>query len=139
MIRRDMLTTLGVGSAGVLLASRTTRADQESEDRSHLEVMGRCVAICNEASLHCLEALKSSPEQADHHARANRLMVDCQAICATTAVLMARKSPLLSYAHRACADSCRDCAEECAKGRDEIMRRCTEICRECEARCRETL
>ena len=54
-----------------------------------------------------------------------------------TATLMARSSPYAKYAHRACADACRDCAAACEGQQDEIMKECVKACRDCEKVCRQ--
>jgi hypothetical protein len=64
-------------------------------------------------------------------------VIACQASCVLTATLTARSSPMADYAHKACADACRDCAAACEGHKDDIMTGCVKACRECEEVCRQ--
>lgn len=142
MERRELLALLGVGAAG-LLTTGTARADDDKDEKhkehhAHMKTMGECALICNMTTAHCLaEAAKEDCKHRDVHIKAAAMTNDCQTFCVQAVTLMARHSPLAAYAHKACADACRDCAEACAKGGDdEMMKKCAEICRECEKACR---
>ena len=138
MDRRDLLSALGAGVAGlVALSGGTARADQEQEHGEHVKTIGECVLVCNQAAHHCLSELKKGGPHAELHAKSHEAAMDCQAFCALTATLMARSSPYSKYAHRACADACRDCAAACEGQQDDIMKECVKACHECEKVCRQ--
>jgi hypothetical protein len=150
MERRELLSLLGVGAAGVMMSGTVRAADDKDHKdhkdhahgdmkqmHEHMKTMGECAMICNMTATHCLkEAVKDESKDREMHARAAAMANDCQTFCVQTVTLMARHSPLAEYAHKACADACRDCAEACSKGEDEMMKKCAEICRECEKACR---
>jgi hypothetical protein len=143
MDRREVLGWMGKGAAGLFVAGGAAAQAQEHDQHAghkrdeHMKIMGECIRACNEAAHHCLEQLKQgSGEHREHHAQAHELAMDCQAFCVLAATLMARSSPLASYAHQACAEACRCCADECEKGHGEIMKDCATRCRECEQMCR---
>jgi len=142
MERRELLTLLGAGAAGAMMGGAAKAAAPPDKDakmqehHAHMKTMGECAIICNMTAAHCLEALKKDTGNREVHAKAAALTNDCQTFCVQAVTLMARHSPLAEYAHRACADACRDCAEACEKGEDEVMKKCAEICRECERACR---
>ena len=138
MDRRDLLSALGAGAVGlVALGGGTARADQEHEHGEHVKTIGECALVCNQAAHHCLSELKKGGPHAELHAKSHEAAMDCQAFCALTATLMARSSPYSKYAHRACADACRDCAAACEGQQDEIMKECVKACHECEKVCRQ--
>ena len=139
MDRRELLGVLGAGAAGlVALGGGSARANQGGHEHDeHLGAIGHCAKVCNQAAHHCLGELKKGGPHAEHHARSHEATMDCQAFCALTAALMARSSPYARYAHRACADACRDCAAACVGQEDAIMKECVKACRECEKVCRE--
>lgn len=77
---------------------------------------------------HCLEA------GGDHTAPQHfRLMVDCAAICATTADFMLHKSQFQHQLCALCAEACIACAEDCA--RVGGMEACVAACRACAEHC----
>lgn len=141
MDRRELLTVLGAGAAGLAaMGGGTARADDHEghEHDGHIETIAECAKVCNEAAHHCLSELrKGGGEHAELHAKAHEAAMDCQAFCALTAMLTARGSPMAKYAHQACADACRDCAAACEGHEDQIMKECVEICRKCEQVCRQ--
>jgi len=142
MERRELLALLGAGAAGVWMTGSAKAGDEKDEKKmkehhAHMKTMGECAMICNMTSAHCLmELKKESSENRELHAKCAALTNDCQTFCVQAVTLMARHSPLAAYAHKACADACRDCAEACSKGDDEMMKKCADICRECERACR---
>jgi hypothetical protein len=140
MDRRELIGFMSAGAAGIFaagLGGAQTQVKQDDKLDEHLRIMGQCIRACNETARHCLDLLsKEDTTHREHHVRAQELTIDCQAFCVLTASLMARNSPLVVYAHQACAEACKTCAEECDKGQDEIMKQCAEKCRACEALCR---
>jgi hypothetical protein len=70
------------------------------------------------------------------HARALRLVADCEGFCRLSASMIARHSVLMMYSCAACADACRDCGQECAKFDDPAMKACAAACVACENSCR---
>lgn len=145
MERRELFTLFGAGAAGLMVGG-AARADDEKdgkkeahheEHHAHLKVMGECAAVCNMVAAHCVEELgKADAKDRELHAKIACATNDCQAFCILTAALMARHSPMMDYAHKACADACRDCAAVCEKSSNEKVKKCAEICRECERHCR---
>ena len=140
MDRRELLSVLGAGAAGlVAMSGSVVRAEQEQEHHQHddhIKTIGRCAMVCNEAAHHCLDQLKKGGPHAEYHAKAHEATMDCQAFCVLTASLVARSSPMAKYAHGACADACRDCAAACEGQQDQVMRECVEACGTCEKVCR---
>lgn len=140
MERRELLTLLGAGAAG-LVASGSARADDDDDkkkaDHDHMATMGRCAAACNMVTAHCLNEIhKGGSENSAALGKVATFTNDCQTFCIQALTLMARKSPMATYAHKACADACRDCADVCDKSSNEHIKKCAEICRECEKACR---
>lgn len=89
-----------------------------------------CAAICEETVQHCLEA------GGDHAAPDHiRLLLDCVAICRTSAGFMIRGSDLHSETCRACAETCARCAAACGQFDDEQMKACADLCRRCADSC----
>jgi hypothetical protein len=149
MRRREMMGVIGAGAAGVLAAGGTALGQQPDQftyksqlNRDHvrcLDACTACAAVCNEASHHCLSQLQRGSEGRQHHSEAHSLTMDCAAMCALSAELVARQSPFMAEQCNACTEACRRCADSCEKeqGQAEIMKECTRICRECEKACRE--
>ena len=137
MDRRNMLGVLAAGATG-LVAMSGSEAHAAHEHDGHLKILGECAKLCNEAAHHCLEQLKKgSGAHAEHHAKSHEAAMDCQSFCTLTAALMARMSPMAAYAHRACAEACKDCAAACEGHQDEIMKECVKACQDCEKMCRQ--
>jgi hypothetical protein len=140
-----MLGILSAGAAGIVaVGGGAAAADQAShaghashEHDGHIKILGHCIKVCNEAAHHCLQELSKGGSHAMEHVKSHEAAMDCQAFCVLTATLMARCSEMGKYAHRACADACRDCASACEGQRAEIMQECVKACRECEAMCRK--
>lgn len=80
------------------------------------------------AMTHCLEM--GGEHLAPQHFR---LMIDCAAICATTADFMLHKSQFHREVCRFCAIVCAECAEDCAKL--DGMEECVTACRACAEAC----
>jgi hypothetical protein len=148
MDRREWLGTLGVGAVG-FMAAGAEAADEPRRfvyhstlDKTHMECLDACTAcsaVCNEMSHHCLMQVEKGSSDREHHSRAHQLAADCATICAVSAGLVARQSPLMDVGCTACAEACRRCADHCEKGQDSaaVMKECARICRECERTCRE--
>jgi hypothetical protein len=88
-----------------------------------------CQKVClGLAMTHCLEM------GGDHVAPPHfRLMIDCAAICATTADFMLHKSQFHREMCALCATVCRTCAEDCA--RMDGMEECVAACHACSEAC----
>lgn len=142
MKRRELLAMTGVGAAGLLVSSSTRAAVADDAhdheiDHEHIKTVGECVILCNMAAHHCLDQLKKDDvKNRDLYAQAHAMTMGCQTFCVQVVTLVTQHSPLAKYAHRACADACRDCAAVCDKLDAEIMKKCAEACRACEKVCR---
>ena len=149
MNRRKVMSTLGLGAAGLALAEGTALAGLQEPKHEHghhhghhdghLKLMGECAVACNETAAHCLEQICAKEGDLESHAKVHQMAMDCQAFCVLSATMMARHSPLSKFAHEANAEACRACAEACDahKGDDPMVKHCGEMCRECEKACRE--
>lgn len=150
MDRRELLTIVGAGTAGLLAtggaaALAQDRGGQQQQHQhehhphhEHLQTLNACESICGRAAHHCLEQLRGGGQDAEAHALAHELAMDCQATCSLATDLTARGSKVAHYVHRACAEVCARCAEACEKaGDDEIMTECARICREAAEACRQ--
>jgi hypothetical protein len=140
MERRELLALLGAGAAGLMAGGTAKAGDDDKkkeEHHAHMKTMGECALICNMTAAHSLmELKKEGSENRELYAKVACATNDCQTFCVQAVTLMARHSPMAMYAHKACADACRDCAEACEKSQDEKIKKCAEICRECERACR---
>lgn len=140
MERRELLALLGAGAAGLMAGGTAKAGDDDKtkeEHHAHMKTMGECALICNMTAAHSLmELKKEGSENREQYAKVACATNDCQTFCVQAVTLMARHSPMAMYAHKACADACRDCAEACEKSQDEKIKKCAEICRECERACR---
>ncbi len=90
-----------------------------------------CHAVCLEMIPHCLD-------KGGRHAESKHvgLLLDCAAICQTSAGFMLRNSAFFADACRTCARLCDACAEDCAKFTDDKeMQRCADVCRKCAESC----
>lgn len=136
MDRRNMLGTLGAGAAGLVALGGTARAQEHAHD-DHGKALNECAAICGRAAHHCLGELRKGGGDAETHARAHELAMDCQQCCSLATDLTSRGSPVAHHAHAACAEVCRACAEGCEKvAGDKLMQDCARACREAEKHCR---
>ena len=95
---------------------------------------------CIDASLHCQKvclglAMTHCLETGGEHVAPQhfRLMIDCAAVCATTADFMLHKSQFDREMCRLCATVCRTCAEDCA--RLDGMEDCVKACNVCAEAC----
>ena len=139
MDRREWLSLLGAGAAGlVAVGGQTARAaEEEEQSEEQEECMKACVTCadeCNEAFRHCLKETENGHHE---HARTARLTLDCAEFCGMTACLISRGSELHALACRACADACKRCGDACTDMKGEAMKDCEQACRKCEAACRK--
>jgi hypothetical protein len=97
---------------------------------------------CIEAALACFNACQknadvslvaSDPEEVE----ATRLCLDCAAVSATCAVLVARSSDLSVAAAALCAAASERCVEEFACLKDPRWVECAKACQEAATRCRD--
>ena len=112
--------------------------DDEEEDMDAM--MEDCIANCLECQQTCLETIQYCLVQGGTHAEAShiRLLMDCAAICETSAGFMIRQSELHMRTCSVCAEVCARCAESCESFADDTsMERCAEICRACSESCAE--
>jgi hypothetical protein len=146
MDRRELLTTLGAGAAGLATLTQVAVGAEPEEHHHHrdkvhedcMKACGECAKVCNETAAHCLEMLKEGSGDRKIHARVHSLTMDCQEFCVLSATLIARDSELMQNSCEACADACHECAEACDKHpAAEIVKECAEKCRTCERSCRE--
>lgn len=100
-----------------------------------IEATMRALVHCHQTCLgmamtHCLEV-------GGEHARPQhlRLMLDCAAICSTTADFLARKSQFHTQLCAFCAEICETCGADCEKVGD--MQPCVDACRNAAGVCRE--
>jgi hypothetical protein len=90
-----------------------------------------CHSMCEQTLAHCLK-------QGGRHVEAERLqaLMDCIAICQTSASFMMRGSEFHHQTCAVCSDVCERCAESCEKlPNDAQMRACAEACRKCADSC----
>ena len=101
--------------------------------RNCIHACTACHHICQETLAHCLE--KGGRHADPAHIR---VLMDCSAICATSADFMLRNSEHYVRVCAVCAEICDRCAASCeAFGDDPEMRRCAEACRRCAESCRQ--
>ena len=81
------------------------------------------------AMTHCLD--EGGQHVAPQHFR---LMIDCAAMCATTADFIMHKSQFHRQLCGLCAEVCNACAQDCMKL--DGMEECVEACRKCAQACR---
>ncbi len=101
--------------------------------------MRECIQNCTECASVCLETVQHCLTMGGKHAEAShiRMLLDCAAICKTSAEFMLGTSPFHGRVCGVCAEVCRACAEDCQRmaDGDETMRRCAESCRKCAESC----
>jgi hypothetical protein len=132
--RRDILSALALGTAGVALAGNRAdaAADSGEDDAKHKAMMKSCCDICSECAEACNKAFHHCLEQAAAgklpHARMAQIALDCAAFCALSAELITRHSMLMAVSCRACADACRRCAQDCESfDTDLAMKMCVQV------------
>ena len=121
MKRRDMMTTLGAGAAGLAALSTTSAfAARQAEaahgrDKTHedcLKACSDCALKCDEAFHHCYVQVAEGKRD---HAKPLHLLSDCAGFCSLSACMIAKHSPLMAYSCESCADACRTTATEVEK------------------------
>src|SRR5487761_433162 len=149
MNRRNVLGVLG-GTAAALAreaaltqtrggrgrsSSRGSSGHRHSQATNECaEACSRCAQVCNETAHHCYE---EASEGEEGHLKALHYLVDCQAICATSAALCARQSPLMAYCCQSCASACEACIKVCEQMDDDEgqVEECIAALRECAESC----
>ena len=93
-----------------------------------------CHRVCTETAAHCLQM---GGKHADPHHIG--LLLDCAAICATSAGFLMRSSHFHSRTCGVCAEICGECAVECSKmaDADMTMKECADSCRRCAESCKK--
>jgi hypothetical protein len=141
MDRRELLGALGVTAAGLVAVSGAEARAQEAGGRAGRDIHEQCAEACvncekecNQGFHHCYQQVTAGKQE---HAKAMHLCVDCGDICGTSAKLVARMSPLMSYTCQACAECCDACIAECEKFQDAQMKETVEALRRCAKSCRE--
>lgn len=139
MHRRELLTTMGAATAG--LVAVTGGEAHAQEGRGGGDVHDRCAKDCAEAMVACNKGFHHCYQQVQagkrEHAKAMHLCVDCADICGTAAGLVARMSPLMTHTCRAAAECCEALIAECEKLGGAEMKGVMEHCRACVKSCRE--
>jgi predicted YcjX-like family ATPase len=104
----------------------------DKETTASIDACLDCHKAClGMAMTHCLEM--GGEHVAPPHFR---MMIDCAAICATTADFMLHKSEFHREMCRLCATVCRKCAQDCASM--DGMEDCVAACRACAEACAKT-
>ncbi len=99
---------------------------------------------CAQTCTACADACMAEDSVADLRA-CIRTDLDCADICATTAVLLSRRTgsnlTVVKAQLEACRVACATCAEDCEAHADhhEHCKICAEACRRCEKACAELL
>ena len=98
--------------------------------------MQQCIQECLNCHATCLrEAMNHCLEAGGAHVEPNhfRLMINCAAICQTSADFMLSGSPHHKLTCGVCAQVCAACADSCEEvgGMDE----CAQTCRQCAESC----
>jgi hypothetical protein len=101
------------------------------------EAMRECIRNCVDCHSVCLQSVTDCLEIGGKHAEAGhiRLLLDCAAICQTSADFMLRDSDLHTKTCAVCAEICQQCAEACERFDDARMQACATTCRQCAASC----
>ncbi len=101
--------------------------------------MAQCLTHCRDCHEACLRTVRHCLTLGGRHAAAAHitLLLDCAAICATSAGYLLRESPRHTETCRACAVVCRACADDCRDmaGDDAVMRACAAACERCAESC----
>ena len=136
MDRRELFTTLGATSLGMMALSASTTAAATPRDKVHetcLDACGSCARTCDETYVHCFTALTEGKKE---HAKAMRLLGDCAGFCALSACMIAKDSPLMAYSCQSCAEACKVTAAEVSKFDSPEMKLAVKKLNECEKSCR---
>lgn len=90
-----------------------------------------CAAVCNYCAASCL-----NEQHVDHMRRCIQLDLECEAICYTSAKIMAMDGEHAKEVCSVCAAICESCADECSKHDNHHCQECATICRECSDICK---
>ena len=143
MDRRELLGVLGATAAGLAAVTGAASAQEAKHDHKHAEgdiheacaeACVDCEKECNQGFHHCFKQVQAGKAQ---YAKAMHLCVDCGEVCSTSAKLVARMSPLMTFTCHACAESCDACLAECEKLNDAEMKEVVAALRKCSASCKE--
>ena len=108
--------------------------------RHHLGAeMQQCIKDCEDCHHICIETVAYCLQTGGRHAEASHigLLLDCAAICHTSADFMLRGSALHGRICAVCAEVCDRCAQSCDQfGDDAQMKACGDACRRCAESCR---
>ncbi len=111
--------------------------------RSMDQDMQACIEACMQCHAVCVQTIRYSL-QASEHARSNRmteaghmrLLLDCAAMCQTSADFMLRGSEFHPQVCGVCATVCGQCADSCDRfGEDAQLSACANACRQCASSC----
>jgi hypothetical protein len=112
-----------------------------SEGHHMSEEMKRCIQLCQDCHVFCIQVIGHCLELGGRHAAPDhiRLLMDCAQMCSTAADYMARGSSLHDRTCGLCAEICRLCAESCdqIQGDDQLVKQCAEMCRRCAESCEQ--
>ncbi|RUL87053.1 hypothetical protein [Tautonia sociabilis] len=138
MQRRQMLGTIGMGTAAFAIAGTSRAASPASQGHEGADrIMAECAEACARAASHCLEQLRQQSGDAEKHARALAYAASCEKFCLLSYAESACGSPLAHLAHEANAQACQECARACEGIEGQVMRDCVSACRQCAEHCRQ--
>ncbi len=101
------------------------------ENKSLIDALNNCAAVCNHCISACLEE-----DDVKMLADCLKLNIDCAEICSLIPGFLARGSVHAKHLLPECADICNACAEECEKHTHmEHCKECAEACRACADAC----
>lgn len=112
------------------------------QDIAHLnQEMQNCVQNCMDCHAICLATVPHCLDMGGEHASKGHigLLLDCAAMCQTSADFMLRGSPLHHNICGVCAEVCERCADDCERlaNGDRQMATCAQVCRICADSCRK--
>jgi len=133
----DDTTTAGKSGETRSAAGRNVTTVSRESGPGSGPSMDSCIDACSECHRLCLATAAQGLRAGGGLAEAAHIsaLLDCAAICATSADLLTRSSPLHPRSCALCAEACRVCAESCRQHADVDLRRCIEVCERCEASC----
>jgi hypothetical protein len=145
MDRREMLGVLGATAVGLVMTGGKAFGQEEKGSQKHgsehQALASKCAKTCsdganecNEGFHHCYEQLVAGKKE---YGKAVHACVDCAEMCACSAGLCGRASPLMVHCCDACAKCCDDCIAECEKLNDPELKGVIEACRKTAKECRE--
>jgi hypothetical protein len=141
MDRREMLGAVGLGAVGLAVTGGVARGQQGGAPGQEADIHERCAEACSDCEKECNQGFHHCYQQVQagkqSHAKAMHLCVDCGEICSTSAKLVARMSPLMTFTCHACAESCEACIAECEKLDDPEMKQVVDSLRKCRESCLE--